>query len=548
LTNKTQKFIEKARKQHGDKYDYSHVVYINNTTKVDIICPKHGIFKQQPRSHLRGSGCPKCSREVNYNSLVVYKELYNLHNGVYKYECNPIKNKNSLITVICPIHGKFQQKYALHLKGCGCPECGKSKTRKYTYNQFVEKSKEIYGDKYDYSEVIYNGNNTPITLIDKLSGERYIQTPQIHLKGHKPRKEYSKIQSGNMVLGLDEFVKRAKVIHGDKYDYSEVEYKHSKQKVKIVCPIHGNFYQIPAGHLNGKGCPKCGTHYSTQHEYIKQYLINNNISYVENDRFTISPLELDFYLPDYNLSIECNGIYWHSELAGKDRNYHINKTNLCKDRDIRLIHINENEFVINKNIILSKLNSLLKINKQKIYARKCIVREINNDMKSKFLDKYHLQGSDKSSVKLGLFYNNKLVSVMTFCKNRFNKRDKSGYELSRFCGNFNFYVVGGASKLFKYFERNYNPTRVVTYADKRWSVGDLYFKLGFIHTHDSDPNYRYFHKSDKYNTFSRIKFQKHKLISQLNKFDSTKTEWENMKENGWNRIWDCGNMVFEKNY
>ena len=122
------------------------------------------------------------------------------------------------------------------------------------------------------------------------------------------------------------------------------------------------------------------------------------------------------------------------------------------------------------------------------------------------------------------------------------------YELSRYCGNFHFYVIGGASKLLKYFERNYKPKKIVTYADKRWSMGDLYFNLGFTHTHDSTPNYWYF-KNGYIKTgeiYHRFNFRKSELPKKLEIFDPNKTEWENMQDNGWDRFWDCGNMVFEK--
>lgn len=205
-------------------------------------------------------------------------------------------------------------------------------------------------------------------------------------------------------------------------------------------------------------------------------------------------------------------MHWHSELRGKDRKYHLNKTKWCQDKGIQLIHINENEFVNSRKIVISKLDSILNRNKRPIYARKCEVREIHSQTKSKFLKKYHLQGNDKASVKLGLFYKNRIVSVMTFCKRRVALGKKTSeedeYELSRFCNNFNFYVIGGASKLLKYFERNYNPKKIKTYADKRWSTGDLYFKLGFTHIHDSKPNYWYFHSLDRFRVYHRFNFRK----------------------------------------
>ena len=157
-----------------------------------------------------------------------------------------------------------------------------------------------------------------------------------------------------------------------------------------------------------------------------------------------------------------------------------------------------------------------------------------------FILKYHIQGTYASSINLGLFYKNRMVAVMTFNKSRFNK--KYDYELIRYCTVANFTVIGGASKLFEYFRRN-NAGSVITYADRRWSQGQLYRQIGFKEIHDADPNYFYF-KDNSLQRKSRVQFQKHKLPRLLNYFDLKLSEYENMSANGWDRIWDVGNKVF----
>lgn len=283
--------------------------------------------------------------------------------------------------------------------------------------------------------------------------------------------------------------------------------------------------------------------------FIKDYLIKNDILFHQNTRSLINPYELDFYLPDHKIAIECNGLYWHSETSGKGDDYHLTKTNLCKERGIRLLQIFSDEISIKPSIVISKLNSILSINKRKLYARKCKVKEIDSKLKSKFLSKYHLQGNDRSLINLGLFYKGKLVSVMTFCKKRIalgHTHVENEYELSRFCNNYTFYIVGGASKLLKYFERKYKPKKIITYADKRWSEGGVYFKLGFTHTHDSKPSYWY--TKNCLERVHRFNFRKSELSKKLESFNHNLTEWENMNLNGWHRVWDCGNMVFIKIY
>ena len=282
-------------------------------------------------------------------------------------------------------------------------------------------------------------------------------------------------------------------------------------------------------------------HKSLIEKIIYDELLRLSDNIIKNSRSIISPLELDFYMPDDNLAIEINGLYWHSELYGINKNYHLNKTRLCKEKGIQLLHIFENEiydekiFKIWKSIIRNKLGK-----SSKIFARKCEIKEVSSKETRNFLDMNHLQGNCPSSINLGLFYNDELVSLMTFGKSRYNK--KIDWELLRFCNKLNYSVVGGASRLFKYFLKKYDGS-VISYADMRRSDGGLYRNLGFELSHKSGPNYWYF-KNNNIELESRIMYQKHKLKNKLKIFDKNLTEWENMQLNGYNRIFDCGNQVW----
>lgn len=246
--------------------------------------------------------------------------------------------------------------------------------------------------------------------------------------------------------------------------------------------------------------------------------------------------DIDIYLPELNLGIEFDGLYWHSD-THKDKHYHYNKTKVASEKGIRLIHVFESEWLHKRDIVLKRLNSILGNNKT-IYARKCAVKEITSKESEDFIVRHHIQGNVNASVRLGLFHNNILVAVETFCKSRFSKDCE--WELLRYCSEGN--VVGGASKLFSYFIKHYTPLSIVTYSDLRWNTGGLYYKLGFTLSHVSEPNYYYF-KGRKLE--SRNKYQKHKLQGILPKFDESLSEVENMKSNGFNRIFDCGNLVFK---
>lgn len=255
---------------------------------------------------------------------------------------------------------------------------------------------------------------------------------------------------------------------------------------------------------------------------------------VSNTRGIISPYELDIYLPDFNLAIEYNGSYWHSE-GRKEKEYHLNKTNLCNEKDIQLLHIFDfDDLDIWKSMISNKLGL-----NEKIYARKCIIKELEYKDVKDFLNENHLQGSCPSKINLGLFYNEELVEVMTFGKPRFNK--KYNYELLRLCTKKYTNLIGGASKLFKYFTRKYKGS-IISYANRRFSNGNIYNQLGFKELNKTEPNYWYT-KKDK--ILSRYQCQKHKLNSLLEDFNPELSEYENMSNNGYFRIYDCGNIVYE---
>ncbi len=259
---------------------------------------------------------------------------------------------------------------------------------------------------------------------------------------------------------------------------------------------------------------------------------------IENSKKIINPLELDIFIPEKNLAIEFNGNYWHSEKY-KHKNYHIGKTNLCRDRGIQLIHIFEHQWLNKSEIFKSVIANKLGLS-NKIYARKCKVIELDNC--KEFLDTNHLQGNCSSSVKLGLVYNDELVSVMTLGKPRFNKYYE--YELIRFCNKLGTTVIGGASKLLNYFEKKYLPKSIISYANLQWSDGDVYKNLGFTELSISEPNYWW---TKGHLTLTRYQCQKHKLGSLLGEsFNQDLSEKENMERAGYSRLFDCGNMVFVK--
>lgn len=282
---------------------------------------------------------------------------------------------------------------------------------------------------------------------------------------------------------------------------------------------------------------------------IGEFVESRNIKIERNNRTLIHPYEIDIYIPSHNLAIEYCGLYWHSELNNRGKNYHVNKLNKCTKKGIRLLTIFEDEYIDHPEIVESKILSILHVNNlPKINARQCAVKEISSKEKKNFLNNNHLQGNDVSSVKLGLFYNDKLVSVMTFAKpsrvrsSKKHQHVEGLWELNRFATDNMYNVRGAAGKLLSYFKKHYNWNKIYSYADKRWSNGNLYNKLGFRQVIDSPPNYWYVPRG-YYKRIYRYNFTKYKLVEQG--FNPEQTEQQIMKDRGYTRIWDCGHLKFE---
>lgn len=260
------------------------------------------------------------------------------------------------------------------------------------------------------------------------------------------------------------------------------------------------------------------------------------------DTTIIPPYELDVYIPPLKLAIECNGITWHSENFGKKtKNYHLIKTKLCRDKGIRLIHVMEDKWYNNTDIMKSIIKHALNVDDHRIYARMCVIVNVDNKSERDFLEKNHLKGYiTGSSHKIGLEYNGELVCLMTVCKPRYNK--DYDYEILRSCTKLGHNIIGGFSKMLSFF-KNAHCTKgqtIISYCDSSVYSGKSYESVGFTHNGFTPPSYRYFKGNWRYMMGDRTKFQKHKLKGLLSIYDPKLSEWENMLNNGYDRIWDCG--------
>ena len=349
----TSLLLEKIRKIYGDKYDYSKVEYVNNSTKVCIICPEHGSFFQTPNQLLsKKKGCHKCGNRKIYNEFDFIQNAKEIHGDKYDYSQVNYIDSRTKVCIICPEHGPFFQTPNNHIIGQGCPKCANkqrniSKTK--SKEEFILSARKIHGYKYDYSKVEYVNNKTKVCIIDIKDNKEFWQTPANHLKGfgHNYRNKRN--------LDENEYIEKAKNIYGDLYDYNNINYKNLRSDISLYCKEkdengneHGYFLVNATYHLNGRCCPLCSG--SSYEKIISNELHKNNINFIyqcgKRKLKCIDNLFLDFYLPEYNIAIECQGkqhfiynTFFHiNKTKDNFKDNDIKKYQLCKNNNIDLIY------------------------------------------------------------------------------------------------------------------------------------------------------------------------------------------------------------------
>jgi len=312
-------FIQKAKEIHGDKYDYSKVEYKTTEDKVCIICPEHGEFWQTPHMHIGmdKNGCPKCSktRGSGENGTLTTEEFIEkarkVHGDRYDYSKVDYKNSETKICIICSKHGEFWQIPYGHLTSSGCLQCQRE-ANKMSFDKFVEKARKIHGDKYQYLADGYTCISDKVKIICPVHGE-FEQVGSSHINQKHGCSQCFEDKRKTMNLKTTEqFIADAKKVHGDRYDYSKVEYKTTHIPVIIGCSEHGDFKQIPCDHLHGCGCPKCGMQFGITEQKVENQLrgVFDTVVCQYRPKFLhgkTSSLSLDFYLPEYNAAVEYHG-------------------------------------------------------------------------------------------------------------------------------------------------------------------------------------------------------------------------------------------------
>lgn len=521
LTN--EEFIAKAQEIHGDKYDYSNSTYINSSVKICIGCSKHGGFWQLPSVHLLGHGCPICANEEKSKTKTDTKDTFinkaiHIHGKLYDYSKVNYINSQTKTCIICPKHGEFWQKPNNHIMGQGCPVCSQDKKKdnlKSTTESFIKKAEEIHGDKYEYSNVKYINSKTKVCIICHKHGE-FWQTPNSHLNGQGCPKCVGRNKT------TDEWISAAKEIHEDKYGYSKVKYINATTKVCIICNKHGEFWQEPTHHLSGCGCQNCATTKSSPENEIIETL--KPLECKQSYKKLLNGKEIDIYIPSLKLGIEYNGLLWHSEAYGRDKNYHLNKLEECENKGVKLIQIFEDEWIKHKESCKNTLKLLCGLveNFNKVDINKCKIDVINNKEEIReFLKENDINSYPRFSVGIGAYYNDDLIYVMLFLKR------KNVWILNRCTPKINYLCFGLEKSIFDFFTQQYQPTEIDVFVDRRW-IGDFsnntFTKMG-LHLDSYLPPQCYF-----YNTNMRFKRFKKNIF----KHSDILT-----------KIWDCGFIKFK---
>ena len=253
----SKKIVSQFQRVHGDKYDYSLVRYTNAHEKVKILCRTHGVFEQAPAGHLSGRGCPACAGQLRFDSKTIIAKFQEVHGDKYDYSIVNYVSTHQKVKIICRVHGEFEQSPATHSKGSGCPNCAGRPS--YNNEKIITKFRMVHGDRYDYSLVNYIRSASKVKIICRTHGV-FEQTPNQHQGGRG-----CPMCAGNIRIGNETIISKFKEVHGDKYDYSLVDYVNSDSKVKIICKIHGVFEQTPYKHLSRRqGCFTCNKGWSIE--------------------------------------------------------------------------------------------------------------------------------------------------------------------------------------------------------------------------------------------------------------------------------------------
>ena len=451
------------------------------------------------------------------------------------------KGMHKKIILMCPNGHNYETTPSNFKQNKRCVEC-----RGTVNNQgkFLKKAKEVHGDKYDYSKTVYIKALAKITIICPEHGEFNTTTASSHLTGVGCN-ECGKMGRWDTRgrVNEEDVVKRVKEVHGDTYDYSDMQFKNTTTKINIICKKHGGFKQLLHDHLrlgDPQGCPQCAisSKVSKGETEITDFITSLGVEVDTSNRKLIAPLELDIVCHEQKIAIEFNGLYWHNELAGKGKYYHKNKTDKVAAQGYRLVHIFEDDWSNNKDRLKSFIRHLLGKDKSKaIYGRKCDIEVITRKEAKPFFEKNHIQGLG-GGIYVALIYEDEIVACTSFQKGKSNTKNKDKYELVRHATSCK--VIGALGKTTKFFATLWTDN-IYTFCDLAMFNGVSYTKAGFTKVDEIAPDYKYHIKGNREHKFN---WRLENIYSKYPECEGM-TETAAMRKLGFGRIWDCGKARYE---
>lgn len=549
----TESYIAMVNEIHKGKYDYSETVFTKMGEKIIVICPEHGRFYPKAGGH-KITGCPKCFDARRHLNKSQPKEEFLNRLKAFNPDLEVVGdyvNASVKVLVRCKIHGdEFMgvPTRLLQYKNT-CPSCNRDQASKRHVDKHIGRvpaeiaklpknikvvtKNPTWGGVTEFS-CDYHGSFT--TQVKLLHLRQYVcnECAKEHLKG-KSRVSYQEYKAHIKKLFPKPPAKITLV--KDSYDKNA-----GTKLVHLHCEQHGDFIRERSTINNGKlgtPCPSCKAHGLSTPELEVVKFLREFVDCYQGDRKLIAPKELDCYVPEKKLAVEMCGLYWHSELK-INNSYHSEKLKLCNDKGIDLIQIFEDEWVNQQNICKSILRNRLGVTGNKFFARQLQVVPVTGSKARVFIEANHIQGFAPAQHYLGMEKEGELIAIASFSFNRLKKDEK--WELVRYCSLLDTTVVGGLSRLCKAFMKQHQVSTLLSYCCLRWFNGAGYEAAGFVKTGQTQPSYFY---TNKVIRISRYSAKKHKLEKKLPNFDDNLTEWENMANAGFTRVYDCGHSVYE---
>lgn len=463
--------LARFRAAHGDRYDYSRVVYAGAHVPVDIVCPVHGVFQQSPVAHRNGHGCNECANVVRAEKrraggVDTFLDRFSERFGDRFRVETPPRVMTDDVTVWCVQHGRrFTTRATKALSMVGCPDC-------------ISRSR--------------------VAALTAAGAHR-------------------KSADTRMALKWSRFEALARQVHGDKYDYSECEYAGSQGHLTITCRTCATkFDQTYDHHITRRqGCPKCSHHLSRAEDDIFRLVSAFAPDTKQRVRGAFGDArELDVYVPSKQLGIEYCGMYWHSHGSADkektDKFGHQKKHAACEAAGISLLTVFETDWVQHKLAVTRAIRARLGKLRGRLMARNLALRAVDHGEATKFFDKYHVQGGAGAGETLGLFHKDKLVACMRFTFGGNDRgRATKAWTLSRYATRVS--VVGGASRLFRAFVAQFQPDTVKSFSDSRLFGGKMYEHLGFELESESAPDYMVWHP--RLGVLPKTKFQRSEIAA-----------------------------------